>query len=269
MEDFLLSFEFRFAIWALLILSALAVLGLHWAVRRREKRLDVAETYQELAKRVKEKTEECDQLTRQTQDLEVRRTERDRCLAEETRAKDWLRNQGSLLKDLEEQNTKLSHLRDQYREYERAVAQVTELRSERERLQTEVRGLQELEQRKKQLEPIMDQWRSISDNTERKQAELKNATDEYGRVCEALQAGRQELHDLQTELELLRVRAERMRTENPFLADQQDHLMKQWKSLEGHYQDAISKNSQQWQTLEDQFKRLRDQAQRATSSLTL
>lgn len=291
MEEFLLSFEFSLAIWVLLVISALGMLGLYWTVRRREKRIDIAYKYQELVRLCGQKAEERTHLERQIRDLDQRRSERDRYQAEEVRAREWLQSQATILRDIEEQNNKLGRLREQYQEYERATAQLGQLRAEHEHLRTEVQTLQqerdrrsqdareastnflslmkELDQRKAQLEPAKEHLRHIVEEAERKQAELKSATEEYLRVSEALQRHREELHEVQTEVEVLRARGERLKVENPYLADHQDRILQQWKSLEGNYQETVIKNRQQWQTLEDQFKRLRDQAQRSTSSMTL
>lgn len=280
MEDIFLSFGFRLGVWILLAISALGVLGLYWVVRRREQHVDLIYTYQEATRLCNQKTEEQRQLERQVRDFDERKAERDRYLAEETRAKEWLGSQSGILRDIQEQNLKLGHLRDQYQEYEQYIARANQLKSEQEDLHQQIERLRtdrdkvsselkessnvyltlikELDQRKTQLE----QFRDV-------QTDLKQVTEDYMRISKALEQRRGELEDHERELEQLRARAERFKMENPYLADHQELIAKEWKSLEGQYQEVIANNRQQWESLEDRFKRLRDQAQRSTSSLSL
>lgn len=291
MEDIFLSFGFRLGVWILLAISAIGVLGLYWIIRNREKRLELAYSYQELVRLCDQKGEEHRQLERQVRDLDDRKAERDRYQAEEARARQWIDSHDDVIQECQEQNNKLTQLRDDYNEYQRCAAQLAQLhhdrdallqetdqlRAERDKRSEEVKETsavyltlsKELDQRKAQLEPITDQLRKLTTERDRQQAELKQATEEYMRVSKALECHRNEASDLETELDHLRARADRFKMENPFLADHQERISQQWKSLECKYQDVISQNRQQWESLEDQFKRLRDQAQRSTSSLSL
>lgn len=287
MEDIFLSFGFQLTVWVLLAFSAVGVLILYYLMRRRELRLDLAYTFQELVRLCDQKAEEQRQLERQIRDLDERKAERDRYQAEEARARQWLDSQASILHDIQEQNTKLSGLRAKYNEYEQAIAKLDTLHADidqlqqqhdqmtaqRDKLSTDIKessGVylalsQELEQRKTQA----DQLSGIVADRDRQHRELKETTEEYMHVSDMLEKRRSELNDLDTELDQLRARADRFKMENPFLADHQERITQQWRTLEGQYQEVVHRNRQQWQTLEEQYKRLRDQAQRATTSLSL
>lgn len=287
MEDIFLSFGFQLTVWVLLAFSAVGVLILYYLMRRRELRLDLAYTFQELVRLCDQKAEEQRQLERQIRDLDERKAERDRYQAEEARARQWLDSQASILHDIQEQNTKLSGLRAKYNEYEQAIAKLETLHADidqlqqqhdqmtaqRDKLSTDIKessGVylalsQELEQRKTQA----DQLSGIVADRDRQHRELKETTEEYMHVSDMLEKRRSELNDLDTELDQLRARADRFKMENPFLADHQERITQQWRTLEGQYQEVVHRNRQQWQTLEEQYKRLRDQAQRATTSLSL
>lgn len=287
MYDFFQSYGFQLAIWALLALSAVAVLVFYSMVRRRERRFELAYTYQEYVKLCEQKSEERRHLERQISDLTERKDARDRYQAEEARARHWLNSQESLLRDIRDQHDKLDSLRNKYHEYEHCVAQLTKLQEEERRLQEQVQGLrqecqsrstevkdasdvyltlsQEIDQRKSQAEQLS----AVSAQIERQQRELKQATEEYLRVSTLLEQRRTEVEAADTELEQLQARAERFKMENPYLADHQERLAQQWRQLEGQYHDVVQRNRQQWEGLEEQFKRLRDQAQRATTSLSL
>ncbi len=291
MEDIFLSFGFRLGVWLLLTASALGVLGLYWVVRRRERHVELTYEYQDLIRLCAQKTEEKVQLETLIQDIDERKSQRDRWQAEEARSREWLQHNDESVREIKETQTHLESLRAEYSEAQQVLNHIAHHRSERELLQQEVEHLRadrdkrsaelkevsatyvsllkDLDHRKAQLESMTDQFRTVSEDRARAQQELKQATEEYMDIGSQLQERRSELGNIDTELDQLQARAERFRMENPFLADHQDLIAQQWKTLEGQYQEAISRNRQQWQHLEEQFKRLRDQAQRSTSSLSL
>ncbi len=291
MDDIFLSFGFRLAVWLLLTASALGVLAFYWFVRRREKHIDLSYNYQDLIRLCQQKQDEKNQLEARIRDFDERRTQRDRWHSEEVRARDWLQQHEETVREIKDYQEQLGSIRTQFQEAQTVVSQLQQSRQEQQHLNSELEHLRnerdkcaaefkeisnayvsllkETDQRKAQLESLTDQFRSVSEERARAQVELKHATEEYIGVSQQLENRRTELVDIDTELDQLRARAERFKMDNPFLADHQERIQQQWKSLEGQYQEAIARNRQQWQHLEDQFKRLRDQTQRSSTSLSL
>ncbi len=185
MDDIFLSFGFRLAVWLLLTASALGVLAFYWFVRRREKHIDLSYSYQELTRLCQQKQDEKNQLEARVRDFDERRMQRDRWHSEEVRAREWLQQHETTVREIKEHQEQLAAIKTELQEAETLVSQLQQYRQEQHSLHAELDQLRiERDKRNAELKEISNSYVSLLKDFDQRKAQLESLTDQFRSVSE-------------------------------------------------------------------------------------